>query len=99
MSEPSPSPEQTRLHAIVHGRVQGVGFRAATQRTAATHRLTGWVRNRWDGTVEVIAEGSPEDVRALERFLQRGPTAAEVTRVEAEYSAATGEFHGFNIRY
>ena len=99
MGEPSSKTANVRLHAIVHGRVQGVGFRAATQRAAATRRLTGWVRNRWDGTVEVVAEGPQEDVRAVERFLQRGPSAAEVTHVEAQYSAATGEFHGFNIRY
>ena len=98
MSDSSTS-ENVRLHAIVHGRVQGVGFRAATQRAAASRRLTGWVRNRWDGTVEVVAEGSAEDVRALERFLQRGPMAAEVSRVEAEYGPASGAFHSFNIRY
>ncbi len=99
MSNLSTTPDNVRLHAIVHGRVQGVGFRAATQRAAVTRRLTGWVRNRWDGTVEVVAEGPREDVRALERFLQRGPSAAEVSHVEAQYSAATGEFHSFNIRY
>ena len=98
MSDSSTS-ENVRLHAIVHGRVQGVGFRAATQRAAATRRLTGWVRNRWDGTVEVVAEGPTEDVRALERFLQRGPMAAEVSRVEAEYGPVSGAFHSFNIRY
>ena len=99
MADPSPTTAHVRLHAIVHGRVQGVGFRAATQRAAATQRLTGWVRNRWDGTVEVVAEGPQDAVRALERFLQRGPSTAEVSRVEAEYGAATNEFYGFNIRY
>ncbi|HEX3053426.1 MAG TPA: acylphosphatase [Aggregatilineaceae bacterium] len=88
-----------RLHAVVYGDVQGVGFRAATQREAVRHHLTGWVRNRWDETVETIAEGPREAVEAFERFLAHGPLTAEVDRVEVNYGEATGEFSGFNIRY
>ncbi|NDJ78918.1 MAG: acylphosphatase [Chloroflexi bacterium] len=88
-----------RLHAIVHGRVQGVNFRANTQREAAHRRLTGWVRNRWDGTVETVAEGPQATLEAFEQYLHQGPSAAQVERVEVSYSAATGEFSSFNIRY
>ncbi|NLF77644.1 MAG: acylphosphatase [Chloroflexi bacterium] len=88
-----------RLHAVVHGWVQGVGFRAATQRAAAQHNLSGWVRNHADGTVETVAEGPRPALEAFEQFLHRGPALAEVERVDVSYSPASGEFAGFNIRY
>lgn len=88
-----------RLHAVVYGYVQGVNFRSSTQREAASLNLTGWVRNRWDGTVETVAEGPRSAIERFERYLHRGPMAAEVERVDVTYSAATGEFSGFHIRY
>ena len=91
-------PQQQQLHAIVQGRVQGVGFRDFTQRRAAELGVTGWVRNQPDGTVEAVAEG---DKATLERFLAllwRGPNAARVVRVEYDYHAATGRFSGFSVR-
>lgn len=91
--------ENARLHATVHGYVQGVNFRATTQREAAHLNLTGWVRNRWDGSVETVAEGSRAALETFERFLHRGPAAADVERVDSTYSEATGEFSSFNIRY
>lgn len=98
MPEPT-NEEPRRLHAVVFGRVQGVNFRSTAQQTAAQLRLTGWVMNRWDGAVETVAEGAPHALEAFERFLQRGPRAADVERVERELSAATGEFRSFNIRW
>jgi acylphosphatase len=88
-----------RLHAIVHGDVQGVNFRSTTQREAVRRGLTGWVCNRWDGTVETVAEGPPEAVEQFEAYLHRGPSAAYVTEVDVTYRDATGEFRAFNIRY
>lgn len=88
-----------RLHAIVHGYVQGVNFRATTQREAVRLNLTGWVRNRWDGTVETVAEGPRSALELFERYLHRGPMAATVDHVEITYSEPTGEFSGFHIRY
>jgi acylphosphatase len=88
-----------RLHAIVHGLVQGVNFRANTQREAVRLNLTGWVTNRWDGTVETVAEGPRPALEQFERYLYRGPSMARVERVEVEYGTATGTFSGFNIRY
>jgi acylphosphatase len=93
------SEQPVRLHAIVHGDVQGVGFRANTQHEAARRKLTGWVRNLWDETVETVAEGPRSVVEDFERYLHRGPSAAYVERVDVTYSEATGEFSGFHIRY
>ena len=67
------------LRAVVRGRVQGVGFRAATEETARALGLGGWVRNMPDGAVEVEAEGPENALRELEQFLRRGPRMARVT--------------------
>jgi acylphosphatase len=88
-----------RLHAIVYGDVQGVNFRTTTQREAVRLNVAGWVRNRWDGTVETVAEGPPEALEEFELYLHHGPPAAIVERVAITYGDATGEFRSFNIRY
>jgi acylphosphatase len=72
-----------RRRVIVHGRVQGVGFRFAVARAAETRAVTGWVRNRGDGAVEAVFEGEPEPVESLIRFCRGGPRAAAVARIEA----------------
>jgi len=69
---------------LVHGRVQGVGFRWFTAREAVRLGLGGAVRNLPDGRVEVVASGSAEAVGAMEVSLRRGPRAAIVTKVEKE---------------
>ncbi|WP_028451069.1 acylphosphatase [Chitinilyticum aquatile] len=68
----------------VYGRVQGVGFRYSTCLAALRLGLAGWVRNRLDGSVEVHAEGTPEQLRALAAWLQKGPPAARVERVQTD---------------
>ena len=88
-----------RLHAIVEGVVQGVNFRYYTQERACSLRLTGWVRNRADGSVEVLAEGPRAPLDQLLEFLQRGPPAASVTEVKQEWQTPTGEFMRFDIRF
>ncbi len=87
-----------QLHAVVHGRVQGVGFRDATQRRAAEMGVTGWVRNQPDSTVEVTAEGDHETLEHFLAFLWRGPNAARVLRVEYDWLTATGRYQDFHIR-
>ena len=82
----------------VRGTVQGVGFRPFVFGLATRYGLTGWVRNRWDGSVEVVAEGRRAALEAFEVFLHQGPPSAQVTHVEITYSAATGEFSGFHVR-
>jgi acylphosphatase len=88
-----------RLHAIVHGMVQGVSFRHYTIEKARELQLTGWVMNRHDRTVEVVAEGSRENLEALHTWLHEGSPEAEVERVDATWEAATGTFSGFRTKY
>jgi acylphosphatase len=88
-----------RLEAVAHGYVQGVGYRAFAARQARARGVTGTVRNEADGTVHVVAEGEEGALRELLASLERGPSEAEVTRVEVEWRAATGEFEAFQIRF
>jgi acylphosphatase len=99
MSGSPPNTGTKRLHAIVHGRVQGVNFRAATRRRAALLGVTGWVRNRRDGTVEVIAEGREAALTVLVAFLREGPPHANVTGVDTRWRPATDEFDEFQVRF
>jgi acylphosphatase len=71
-----------RRRVIVHGRVQGVGFRFSLARAASTRGVAGWARNRADGTLEAAFEGTPESVESLIRFSREGPRGAQVERVE-----------------
>jgi len=66
----------------VHGRVQGVAFRYATQRRASSRGVAGWVRNRPDGTVEAVFEGDPDAVESMIEFSRSGPSHADVNDVE-----------------
>ncbi len=93
-----PKSEVIRLHAVVKGRVQGVGFRAFTQWNASALDLTGWTRNRWDGTVEVLAEGSQENLNSFLSALKRGPRVGTTQNVVYDWLEATGEFSSFRIR-
>lgn len=88
-----------RLHALVRGRVQGVGFRAHTQWQAERLGLSGFVRNEREGGVEVVAEGGREDLESLERFLRAGPPGAKVAHLEAKWLPAEGGLGNFSIRY
>jgi acylphosphatase len=81
----------------VSGRVQGVGYRAATCARARALGLAGWVRNRPDGRVELEAEGDPRQLRALQRWCERGPELALVEAVAVERTVCTGEV-GFAVR-
>jgi acylphosphatase len=86
-----------RLHAAVFGRVQGVSFRFYTRDTADALELTGWVANRYDGSVEVVAEGPRSALDQLLEFLNQGPPMGRIDRVQHEFSPATGEFKRFTI--
>ena len=93
-------PRRERLNAVVHGRVQGVGFRFFVLQQAVALGLTGWVRNLEGGTaVEVLAEGETASLQELLAALHDGPNAAYVRDVKVHYSPATGEFPDFDIRY
>jgi len=86
-----------QLQIIVRGRVQGVYFRASTQREARRLGLCGWVRNRPDGCVEIVAEGEETQIRELYGWAQKGPGAARVERVDTRWRSYTGEYPDFRI--
>jgi acylphosphatase len=88
-----------RAHAFVSGRVQGVFFRDHTRRWAASLGLTGWVRNVYDGRVELIAEGEKGKVESLIDRLRQGPPIARVENVEVTWEEYTGEFSDFRVTY
>ena len=92
-------PETSRAHVIVHGRVQGVWFRGTTRKEARKLGLTGWVRNRWDGTVEAVFEGSAVNVRRMVSWCHRGPRMARVESVELDWQDPTGEYGDFSVVY
>lgn len=87
-----------RVHAIVRGDVQGVGFRYYVADHARDAGLRGWVRNQADGSVECVAEGPREVVNELVAVLRRGPTSADVAGVDVEWEDAKGDLDGFQIR-
>jgi acylphosphatase len=87
------------LHARIDGMVQGVGFRYSTLHQARRLELAGYVRNLWDGSVEVVAEGRLENLQQLERWLRRGPAGAVVRRVDSRYAAFQGLYRSFTVEY
>lgn len=88
-----------RVHIKVHGRVQGVFFRAHTQEEAARLGLTGYVKNTMDGGVETVAEGERPILEKFVAWCRHGPPAAKVDNMNVEWSKATGEYRGFRIAY
>jgi acylphosphatase len=91
--------DNSRAHLIIEGRVQGVWFRESTREEAARLGLYGWVKNRFDGSVEVIAEGSREKVERLVEWCHHGPPAARVRRVHEIKEDYTGEFDSFQVTF
>lgn len=88
-----------RYHIIVHGEVQGVGFRFFSQMQAMNHNVHGWVRNKPDGTVEIEAEGHPE---AMDRFLtaiKEGSGFSQVAHVETVEIGEPKQYKSFQIKY
>ena len=90
-------PPIAHLTLRVTGMVQGVNFRWFTQHRATELGLAGWVKNCADGSVEIVAEGDQEALERLLDVARTGPPSAVVENVDAQWSAATGEFHRFEI--
>jgi len=88
----------SRLHATVEGRVQGVSFRYFVQEQALERGINGWVRNRWNGSVEVTVEGSRDKLEELLQVLRVGPPMARVTNVDFEWLPSSGEFNSFWVK-
>lgn len=84
-------------HVRIEGRVQGVGYRLWTRRTAWQLGLSGWVRNRSDGSVEAVFQGPEADVAAMIKHCETGPPGAAVTKVEL-LAEGVGAFTGFEVR-
>ena len=88
---------KSRLTGIIKGRVQGVGFRYFVLEKAQLLELSGWVRNRYDDSVEFLAEGEQKEIELFLAYLKKGPPMAFVTNVEITWSDATGEFNRFSV--
>ena len=84
-------------HLRIEGRVQGVGYRAFVERQAIRLGLSGWVRNRHDGSVEAVLQGIPGTVDAMIKLCRCGPAASRVDRVEV-VGEGVGAFDGFDVR-
>ncbi len=86
-----------RIELQIHGRVQGVAFRWSAQREALSVGLTGWVRNRLDGSVQVVAEGETEYLQTFLAWAHGGPDHAAVERVDVTWGDATDCHTTFEI--
>lgn len=87
----------SRVYLRIRGRVQGVYFRQSTQERAIELGLTGWVRNRRDGSVELVAEGDGNSLQALVNWCKIGPAMAKVTEVERLDEGSVGMFGKFDV--
>ncbi|BBM85727.1 acylphosphatase [Candidatus Uabimicrobium amorphum] len=86
-----------RLHVFVSGKVQGVSYRYYTTLEAAKYQISGWVRNLSDGRVEMLAEGSEEELQQLLNWTYKGSPAAEVSDVNYEWLECRNEFTNFTV--
>jgi acylphosphatase len=84
-----------RRRVVIHGDVQGVGFRFSALRAAQLRGVAGWIHNRGDGTVEAVLEGEPDAVDAMTRWCEEGPRGASVERVDVFEEPPEG-LHGFS---
>lgn len=91
--------KNVRAHVIVSGRVQGVFFRAETQKAAQGFGVAGWVRNRPEGTVEAVFEGADRDVHKAIAWCRTGSPMARVSDVQVRWEDYTGEFSAFDVTY
>ena len=89
----------SRVHILVRGRVQGVGFRAFVQHSGALLGLTGWVCNVGYDQVETVAEGSQPVLEKFIETVKSGPRASRVDESRVDWEQATGEFDSFEVRY
>jgi len=91
--------KKVRALANITGKVQGVFFRMETQREAISHGVTGWVRNKMDGSVEAVFEGEQADVKETLAWCRTGPPHARVSHVDVTWQEYTGEFEIFEVTY
>jgi len=89
--------EVRRLHLIISGRVQGVGFRYFTYLTGTNLHLHGWVRNRTNGDVEVLAEGHQDNLDTFIQEIKKGPQLAQVIDLDMKWGEAQEDLPPFTI--
>ncbi len=87
-----------RIHLIISGDVQGVGYRTWAKQIAHQLNLNGWVINRPDGAVEVVAEGTKAKLEEFIRYCRKGPEVAWIQDVAVTWQDGTGEFVSFDIK-
>ena len=87
-----------RLHVRISGRVQGVGFRYATEREANALGLHGWVRNYPDGSVEAEFEGPKSELKSILDWCRQGPAFAQVTNIDVDWEKGEPQYQQFSIR-
>lgn len=90
---------KARLHVLLYGRVQGVGLRWYAVRRAVELGLTGWVRNLYDGSVELVAEGDRMSLETMLDYLRSGPGRSHVEAASIEWSGYSGEFPDFRAAF
>ena len=85
------------LSMMIFGRVQGVYFRKSTEKQAVQYNVTGWIRNRKDGTVEVLAQGEEEALISLLKWCEKGPRFAKVERIDINWIKRKEVFSNFDV--
>lgn len=88
-----------RLHLIISGKVQGVSFRYYIKKMAELLKLTGWVENVQDNTVEAIFEGEEKRLKQMLEFCKKGPTEAIIENIQENWGEFSGEFNYFEIKF
>jgi len=88
-----------QLYLKISGSVQGVSFRYYTKEAADTLALSGWVKNLADGTLEILAQGSRENLEKFLEWCQGGPTSAQIEKLDKEWQKPEKKFDSFEIRY
>jgi acylphosphatase len=92
------SADRARVHLLIRGRVQGVYYRASMLQEAQKLGLTGWVRNRPDGSVEAVAEGPRSQLEKLISWCWKGPPGAKISRIDPQWLAAQYSEREFSIK-
>ena len=88
-----------RVNLKIYGRVQGVWYRASTEKVARQLGVNGWVKNNFDGSVSVVAEGEEEVLKNFINWCWQGPPSAKVERIEEQWEDYKGEFSEFKVIY
>ena len=90
---------KVNAYVKIHGKVQGVWFRASTKQKAEQLGLTGWVRNTENGCVEAVFEGEEKQIKQILNWCHMGPPLSKVEKVETKNQTVTNGFEGFKIKY